>query len=257
LGSRFLVAASGLFVTAASIAVLPVALVTLCRARRLYAAYTARVARVLLWFWGVRLHVHGSFPLPSRQVVYVSNHSSTLDLFVLTALRLPNTRFFLSGFLQKFVPLAILARLMGTFFTVPQSRTEDRRRIFRTACQTLRSSGESVYLSPEGGRVTTGDIGSFNKGAFHLATALSAPIVPLYFVIPVEIDPGLGYGVRPGDVHVFVKPIVETSGWRLEDLAANTACVRELFVLWHRDAAPLRNAIHSPVTHGHAATLNA
>ena len=131
---RAVIAASGLFVTAASIAVLPIALVTLGRARRLYAAYTARVARVLLWFWGVRVNVHGSFPLPARQVVYVSNHSSTIDLFVLTALGLPNTRFFLSGFLQKFVPLAILARLMGTFFTVPQSRTEDRRRIFRRAC---------------------------------------------------------------------------------------------------------------------------
>ena len=45
-----------------------------------------------------------------RQTVYVSNHSSTLDLFVLVALGLPNTRFFLSGFLQKIVPLGIIAR---------------------------------------------------------------------------------------------------------------------------------------------------
>jgi 1-acyl-sn-glycerol-3-phosphate acyltransferase len=250
------IGASGLFVAAASVAILPLALVTLCRARRLYAAYTARVARVLLWFWGVRVHVHGSFPPPSRQVVYVSNHSSTLDLFVLTALGLPNARFFLSGFLQKFVPLGILARLMGTFFTVPQSRTEDRRRIFRNACEVLRSSRESVYLSPEGGRITTGDIGPFNKGAFHLATALGAPIVPLYFVIPVDIDPGLGYGVSPGDVQVFVKPIVETSGWRLEGVASNAARVRESFVQWHREAAPMRNAIHSPHTHDHAAVFN-
>ena len=35
------------------------------------------------------------------QTVYVSNHSSTLDVFVLIALGLPRTRFFLSGFLQE------------------------------------------------------------------------------------------------------------------------------------------------------------
>ncbi|HEX5110858.1 MAG TPA: lysophospholipid acyltransferase family protein [Vicinamibacterales bacterium] len=242
--------------TAASIAILPVALFTVCRARRLYAAYTARVARMLLWFWGVRVHVHGSFPPPARQVVYVSNHSSTLDLFVLTALGLPNTRFFLSGFLQKFVPLAILARLMGTFFTVPQSRTDERRRIFRRACHVLERSRESVYLSPEGGRITSGEIGPFNKGAFHLATALAAPIVPLYFVIPVAIDPGVGYRVRPGDVHVFIKPTIETSGWQLEEVAANAARVRAAFAGWHREAAPMRYASHSSLDHRHAAPVN-
>ena len=68
------------------------------------------------------------------EVVYVSNHSSTIDLFVLVALGLPNTRFFLSGFLQKLVPLGILAHLMGTFFTVPQDRPKERRRIFARAC---------------------------------------------------------------------------------------------------------------------------
>ena len=48
------------------------------------------------------MHLHGSLPRTASQVVYVSNHSSTLDLFVLVALGLPNTRFFLSGFLQKY-----------------------------------------------------------------------------------------------------------------------------------------------------------
>ena len=226
----------GLLITAASFAVLCLAIVTAFSTRGLYAAVTTRLARALLWMWGVRVRVHQAVPFPRTQVVYVSNHSSTLDLFVLVALGLPRARFFLSGFLQKYVPLAILARLMGTFFTVPQDRPDERRRIFAAACATLRRTGESVYLSPEGARITTGQIGAFNKGAFHLATALGAPIVPLYFYIPRDIDPGMGYDAHSGVVDVFVKPAIDTRRWRVEDVVANKESVRALFVAWHTHA---------------------
>jgi 1-acyl-sn-glycerol-3-phosphate acyltransferase len=122
---------------------------------------------------------------------------------------------------------------MGTFFTVPQDRPDERRRIFRRATETLRLTGESVYLSPEGGRITTGEIGPFNKGAFHLATSLGAPIVPLHFWIPPEIDPGLGFAIGSGVVDVFVKPAIETTSWRIDDVVLNRDRVRAMFVAWH------------------------
>jgi 1-acyl-sn-glycerol-3-phosphate acyltransferase len=184
--------------------------------------------------------VHQREPLPSRQVVYVSNHSSTLDLFVLVALGLPNTRFFLSNHLRWYGPLGIIAYLMGTFFTVPQERRDERVRIFQRADRILRRTRESVYVSPEGGRIPGGIIGSFNKGAFHLATSLRAPIVPLYFWIPPEIDPGLGYQARPGTVEVTIKPSIETRGWRIDDVVLHKERVRQAFVRWHEEAKEVR-----------------
>jgi putative phosphoserine phosphatase/1-acylglycerol-3-phosphate O-acyltransferase len=219
--------------TIVSLLLIPVALVAFFRARRVSAWVATRVARLLLRLWGIRVVLHQDQPFPTRQTVFVSNHTSTLDLFVLVALGLPNTRFFLSGFLRKHVPLGIIATLMGTFFTVLQDRPEERVRIFQRADRILRRTGESVYLSPEGERVVSGDIGPFNRGAFHLATSLGAPIVPLYFAIPAEVDPGLGYDARPGDVDVYVKPAIDTSRWRVEDVNANKARVRQLFVAWH------------------------
>ena len=249
-----LVTVSLAIVTAAAAIMLPVALLTLFRRRRLYAAFTTRVARLILRIWRVRLHVHGTFET-ARQVVYVSNHSSTIDLFVLVALALPNTRFFLSGFLQKLIPLGILARLMGTFFTVPQDRTAERRRIFQRACAVLRRTGESVYASPEGGRIVTGGIGPFNKGAFHLAAALGAPVVPLYFLIPSAMDPGMGCDVRPGLVQVFVKPAIDTTGWHVDEARARADEVRALFVEWHHAAEHLRYPDRLRPSHAHEELL--
>jgi 1-acyl-sn-glycerol-3-phosphate acyltransferase len=199
----------------------------------LYAAVATSLARAILRLWRIAVGVHGTEPWPSGQTVYVSNHTSTLDLFVLVALGLPNTRFFLSGFLRWYGPLGVLAMLMGTFFTVPQSRPRDRTRIFQRADRILRRTGESVYLSPEGGRIVTGEIGHFNLGAFHLATSLGAPILPFYLRIPRGSDPGLGYAARPGTVDVFVKPAIETRAWRLADLERNRDRVRQMFVMWH------------------------
>ena len=231
--------------SAGVVVLLPVAAVTLFRARRLYAAATTQMARVILRLWGVRIVVHPDQPFPREQTIYISNHTSTLDLFVLVALGLPNTRFFLSGFLRKYIPLGILAYLMGTFFTVPQNRQAERVRIFQRADRILRRTRESVYLSPEGGRITTGEIGRFNKGSFHLATSLKAPIVPMFLYVPPAIDPGMGFNARAGAVHVHVKPAIQTAHWRLEDLERNTEAMRGMFVQWHREIRDMNHGEHA------------
>jgi 1-acyl-sn-glycerol-3-phosphate acyltransferase len=225
---------AGLAMAMVAALMLPVGALTLFRARRLYAGLARRLSRSILRLYGVRVIVRGQ-PFPAGQVVYVSNHTSTLDLFVLVALGLPNTRFFLSGFLRRIVPLGIIAWMMGTFFTVPQDRPAERTRIFRRAARTRRRTGESVYLSPEGARITTGEVGHFNKGAFHLATDLGVPIVPMYFRIPPAIDPGRGYDARPGLVEVHVLPAIDTRGWRVEEVERNRDAVRALFVRVHEE----------------------
>jgi 1-acyl-sn-glycerol-3-phosphate acyltransferase len=226
---------SGLLISIVAALMLPVGAITLFRARRLYAAIATVLCRAILGLYGVRIRLNGDRGFPQTQTVYISNHTSTLDLFILVALGLPNCRFFLSGFLRKFVPLGIISWMMGTFFTVPQEFPEERRRIFTRAGRTLKHTGESVYLSPEGGRITDGTIGHFNKGAFHLATVLRAPIVPMYFHIPSGIDPGLGLDARPGTVDICVLPPIHTTEWSEADVVENKERVREVFVRAHQE----------------------
>ena len=237
---------SGLLVTAVSLVMIPIGAVTLFRARRLYSSIASWACRHVLRLYGVTVKViptNAGQHFPTRQVVYVSNHTSTLDLFVLVALGLPNCRFFLSGFLRKLVPLGIISWMMGTFFTVPQNRPAERVRIFQRADRALRRSGESVYLSPEGGRITTGEIGRFNRGAFHLATSLRVPIVPFYIEIPRDCDPGRGYNARPGVVTVHIMPAIDTGAWTVDQVDRNKERVRDLFVSMHRALGAGRSAL--------------
>jgi putative phosphoserine phosphatase/1-acylglycerol-3-phosphate O-acyltransferase len=200
------------------------------RRRRFARLVAPRVARALLALSGLELEVRGG-PWPAGQVVYVSNHISTIDPFAVVALGLPSCRYFLAGYLHAVVPFSVFAKLLGVFFTPSQRDRAARVRCFERACAELARTGESIYLTPEGEMVRTGEIGRFNKGACHLATALRAPIQPLFIEIPEEIDPGLGFEVpRRGRVTIHVLPVVETSTWRLGDVAANTERLRRIFV---------------------------
>lgn len=225
-----------LLMTAGSIAILLVALLTAFQVRRWYTEHMAApLGRWTLRLWGVNVVVHDAPPYSTRQRVFISNHTSTIDVFVLIAMALPNTRFFMSGFLRKFLPLGLIGYLIGIIWTVPQEFPARRVEIFRHAERLLRRSRESVYLSPEGKRVTSGEIGAFNKGSFHLATALRAPLVPFYIATPPDVDPGMGYCAGPGQVDVYFKPAIETTDWQLAELVANKEHERERFIEWHRE----------------------
>lgn len=220
--------------TAGALLMLAVAIPTLFMARRLYAEGIGRwIGAASLRLWGVRYRLRECAPRPTGQLVYISNHTSTLDVFLLIALALPRTRFFLSGFLRKVVPIGIIGYLIRIFWTVPQEFPAERTRIFQRADRILRRSGDSVYLSPEGMRVTSGEIGHFNKGSFHLATSLGATIVPLYLAIPAESNPGRGYDAKPGVIDVWMLPPIDASEWRVEDVEHNRDRVHDYFVRVH------------------------
>lgn len=228
------VAATFTLMTIGAFVMLIVAIPTLFLARRFYSEVMARaLGAMVLRLWGVRYRVHGAPQPASRQTVYIANHSSTLDLFVLIALGLPRTRFFLSGFLKRMLPIGIVGSLIRIFWTVPQEFPNRRRAIFKRAARILRQTGDSVFLSPEGKRVTTGDIGKFNKGAFHLATSLGAAIAPIYFAVPRAIDPGMGYDAKPGVLDVYFLPPIDTSDWTVDGVEQHRDDVRALYVRVH------------------------
>ena len=219
---------------AGALLMLLVAVLTLFQTRRFCSeGIASRMARFAVWLCGVRVVEHHSQPLSKTQKVYISNHTATLDIFVITALGLSRARYFLSGFLRKLLPLGLIGYLIGVVWTVPYEFPEKRRRIFQRAERMLRKTGDSVYLSPEGGRIYTGKIGHFNRGAFHLATNLQVDIVPIYVHIPSTLDAGMNLVSKSGVVDVYFLPCISTKGWKVEELEENRDAVRQVYLDFH------------------------
>jgi 1-acyl-sn-glycerol-3-phosphate acyltransferase len=89
-------------ISCGSLIMLVIGLLTGFRAKRFYReTILAYIATFSLRVFGLELITSDSGPLPPGQVVYIANHSSTIDVFALAALHLPNTRFFLWGGLSN------------------------------------------------------------------------------------------------------------------------------------------------------------
>ena len=209
--------------------------VTLGRGRRFGMNVLAtRAARALLWLGGVRVQLEpapspGQPRWPTTPHVYIANHSSTLDFFIITSLGIPNLRAFLGRRTRVIPQIRALGWGLGHFFIPTQDDPQGRVACFERAEQILEATQDNVFLTPEGTRNPEG-LGPFNRGAFHMAAVLGWPIVPLVIDIPAAINPGKRFGSLPGQLRVKRLEAIPTRGWRLEELDERRAQVRALML---------------------------
>lgn len=205
-----------------------IAILTLFQARRFYAEVMVRgLSRFFLFLARIRIEERER-PTSTKPVFYMPNHPSMLDVYMLTALGLPRTRYFMSTSVWIYFPFAFASWLMGVFFTPPQSRTAARVRCFQRAERHLLASGESVLGTPEG-QINRAGLGQFNRGIFHLAAQLRIPIVPICILFPEEATPKLLFARRSTVVSVNFLPEIETDTWKVENIDSHKEQVREVF----------------------------
>ena len=111
-----------------SLPLLAVAVLTGFRARRFYSeVMVRRFCQLLLYMARIRVTQHGRDSVPPGPVFYMPNHPSTQDIFILMALGLPNTRFFMGRrVVVPFLPLGLIAWIMGVLFTPDHDDTPAR-----------------------------------------------------------------------------------------------------------------------------------
>ena len=178
---------------------------------------------------GVRLKVVGEDNVwEQRPAVFLFNHQSQLDVFVLGAL----LRKDFTGVAKKsleydpfFGPIGYLADVAY----IDRSNNAKARQGLEPAVEALRS-GRSIAISPEGTRSPTSRILPFKKGPFHIAMQAGVPIVPIVMRNCGEIMAPHSFIIHPGTVDVAVLPPVSTSGWDKENLDARVAEVRQMYL---------------------------
>lgn len=184
---------------------------------------------------GVRLRIDKREAIP-QQVIYIINHSSTLDMFIILSLRLPRTRF-VAKYEFLYNPIFfILGRLTGQIF-VKRQDTQHAVQALQKTYDLVRRKGLSLLVAPEGTRKHEGKIGPFKKGAFRLAKDLQFPIVPIHVHGARELCPGGSLLVQSGTVHVTFHQTIDPTGWTLEELDDQIAAIREQYIQWEHEKA--------------------
>jgi 1-acyl-sn-glycerol-3-phosphate acyltransferase len=157
---------------------------------------------------GIRVRLEGLKNIePGTQYIFLSNHVSNLDPIVL----LPSIPGMTSAFLKRElmrIPLFGTALRMGKF--VPVSRDNSREQAEQSVAAAVDAvrSGLHITIFPEGTRSADGHLLPLKKGAFFLAEATGAPIIPVIINGTREMMPRGTLRIKPGEARVkFLAPI--------------------------------------------------
>lgn len=178
---------------------------------------------------GIELLVRGEEHLWShRPAVFIFNHQSAVDMLLLCKL----LRRDIVGVAKREARRNLLfGPILAFADTVFIDRFDRQRAIaaLAPAVDTLRA-GTSIVIAPEGTRSLTPRPGPFKKGAFHIAMAARAPLVPIVFRNALDALPKHGLVIRPTTVEVVVHPPIPTDDWEAEELDDRIEAVRQLFI---------------------------
>jgi len=164
---------------------------------------------------GIRYRVHGREHIPSRAVVFCSNHESNVDPPVLFQALHRRLHILFKAELKK---LPILGKVMvaGGFVPVEREKKEASMASIDMAADSIRA-GNSFLIFPEGTRSPTSALLPFKKGGFIMAIKAQAPIVPVAVSGGRESMRKGSWLVRPVLVDVRIGKPIETSGYTLDD----------------------------------------
>lgn len=176
------------------------------------------VCRAMVMLSGSPVTVEGEEHLNGdRPAIYVSNHTSILDLFLCAWLSPVGT----VGIAKKEVvwyPFFGWLYLLSGHLRIDRSNSERAIASMKSLGGLVRKHGLSVFIWPEGTRSRDGHLKPFKKGVAHLAMQTGLPVVPLVVSGIQNVWPARSFRVRVHPIHVRVLPAIDTSGWTEDTL---------------------------------------
>lgn len=169
-------------------------------------------ARLFCFFTGLRIDVKNTYHIQHKQVVFIANHTSFLDIIFMYLLFPKHPFLFLGKAELLKVPLVktFFKKLHIPVFREAKTKTGQS---FKQASEALKN-GWSIIIFPEGGikEKLVPQLQPFKDGAFRLAAMHQVPVVPITFLNNYQLfaDPSTKNAVaKPGKARIVVHPSIE------------------------------------------------
>lgn len=152
---------------------------------------------------------------PEGGAVFVSNHCSQADIFLLS--HLPWEMKWLAK--EELFQKPFFGPMLHMSGDIPLKRGDRRAGVAALeACAEYLERGMSVMIFPEGTRSRDGNLKPFKDGAFKLAIETQKPIVPIAVRGTTEALPKHEWKFGDTHAHASVGQAISTEGMTLDDL---------------------------------------
>ena len=186
----------------------------------------ARVwARSCVYVSGSRLIVHGAENLRKHPVaVYAANHTSYMDTPVIFASLPMQFRILAKKELWSMPFIGWYLNRSGQI-PIDTNNTHATLSSLGVGVKALRS-GMPLFVFPEGGRTSTGNLQPFLAGAAYLAIRAQVPLVPIALSGVYDLLPIHTHHFFPGELTLSVGEPIETKGMTPRQTEELTARLR-------------------------------
>ena len=186
------------------------------RSRRLD-PLTRSWGRMCLRLAGSELEVSGLENLDvERSYVVISNHLSGFDIMAhFAALPIP-IRFLAKTELFKIPMFGKAMRAIG-IVEINRGAGRSIHDHINTTAKDAVAKGRSLIIYPEGTRPHDGQIQSFKKGAFTIATSMQLPVLPIATTGSYDVWRPGKWLIHAGPIHIKVMPAIETDSMEVTD----------------------------------------
>jgi 1-acyl-sn-glycerol-3-phosphate acyltransferase len=182
------------------------------------------VVRIL----GVRTRVQYRERLAaSSPAIYVTNHSSALDVFIAMWL-CPMGGCGIAKKQIAHIPFFGWAYWLSGHLLIDRGDRQGAIAALTATAEFVRGHRLSIWIWPEGTRSRDGRLLSFRKGFAHLALATGLPVVPVIIHGAHERLPDRSYRLIPGALEVEVMEPIDTRSWKRETVDEHVEQVHEI-----------------------------
>jgi 1-acyl-sn-glycerol-3-phosphate acyltransferase len=188
-------------------------------------------ARTILWGNSIRVNVQGLEALDtSKAYVFIPNHSSFFDIFVLLASLPVDFKFIFKEEIMR-VPILGSAMKRAGYISIARSSPAKSRQTIKNAIE-MAKEGTSLVIFAEGTRSTDGRLQPLKRGAFQLALGSGCPIVPVAIKGTHSIMPKGNFTLRKGAITMQLGSPIPTADYTRHTMPALlervTASLREM-----------------------------
>lgn len=173
-------------------------------------------ARSIMRFCFIDIKIIGRENLSRvRSAVFVCNHQSMLDIFMLLGYTGKN-----AGFLAKkqVVWIPVIGILLLLFGHILVDRSNPRKSLESVQrCIKAINKGWSIFIFPEGTRTKNGEIGPFKSGSMKIPLRTGAPVIPLTLTGIFKVMPKKTFAVNPHPVILHIGEPLVSAGVEVKD----------------------------------------
>lgn len=191
-------------------------------------AYGHVTGRMLMWILGNPIEIRGA-EYSNLKAIYVSNHASPLDIFLIMWLTPIGT----VGIAKKEIiwyPLFGQLYVLANHLRIDRSNPSAAIESMKQAARAVVDKNLSLIIFPEGTRSKTGRLLPFKKGFVHLAIQSRRPIVPIVLTGTHLAWKKNSLHVRPAPLTVTYLPPIRTDDWTIDKVDDYVEMLHTIYV---------------------------